>query len=141
MEHAAEVCEHETTVAIGLVRRDDAFLVGHRAPGTPLAGRAEFPGGKCLPGEPPEAAVVRECREETGLTVAVLRRRRDVRHAYPHGRLHLVFLDCAAAEGPEPLPPFRWVARSDLAHLRFPEANRVVIAELLREVDGTEVPG
>jgi ADP-ribose pyrophosphatase YjhB (NUDIX family) len=33
----------------------------------------EFPGGKLLPGESPEAGAVRECLEETGLTVRITR--------------------------------------------------------------------
>lgn len=121
----------EVAVAIGLVRRGDCFLVGQRQTGMVLAGCAEFPGGKCLPGETLEECVVRECREETGLDVVVLGRRREVTHGYPHGRLHLTFFDCEPRGAAEPKSPFCWVPRQQLADLPFPEANQAVVAELV----------
>ncbi|MBM7807576.1 8-oxo-dGTP diphosphatase [Geodermatophilus bullaregiensis] len=49
--------------------RGDLVLVAQRGSG-PLAGRWEFPGGKVEPGEEHLAALVRECAEELGITVA-----------------------------------------------------------------------
>ena len=49
--------------------RGDEVLVAQRDAG-PLAGLWEFPGGKVEPGEDQEAALVRECAEELGVTVA-----------------------------------------------------------------------
>jgi len=123
----------EIAVAIGVVRRGDELLVGIRDADAPLAGLAEFPGGKCLAGETPERCVIREVREETGLDVVVVRLRQEVRHAYGHGRLRLSFFDCEAIAGQEPRPPFRWTARRKLAELRFPEANAGIIAALLAD--------
>jgi mutator protein MutT len=122
----------EVAVAIGLIRRDDSYLVGRREAAAVLGGYAEFPGGKCLPHESPEDCVRRECREETGLEVTVLGRRRVVTQDYPHGLIRLTFFDCAVREESEPRPPFRWVPVQDLGELRFPEANREVVEELVR---------
>ncbi len=119
-----------TDVAIGLIRRGDVYLVGQRAGDTVLTGCAEFPGGKCLPGESLEACVQRECEEETGLPIRVIGLRREVIHDYPHGQLRLAFFDCEVNGAGEPRPPFRWVDRRDLATLPFPEANREIIAEM-----------
>ncbi|KIY99775.1 7,8-dihydro-8-oxoguanine triphosphatase [Monoraphidium neglectum] len=44
-------------------------LLAQRPPGGPMAGLWEFPGGKVDPGEVPEAALVRELREELGIEV------------------------------------------------------------------------
>src|SRR4051812_45737032 len=81
-------------VAIAVVEHDARFLVGRRSPDEVLAGRAAFPGGKCLPNEESSACAVRECREETGLSVSPIRRLHAARHAYPHGTLDLEFWLC-----------------------------------------------
>jgi 8-oxo-dGTP diphosphatase len=121
-------------IAIGVIRCGDRFLVGVRGDGGPLAGYAEFPGGKCLSGESPEQCVVRECREETGIDVQIRGRRWEIDHEYPHGFLHLTFLEGVAEQAREPSPPFRWEPRQRLVELTFPPANRSVIADLLSEV-------
>jgi 8-oxo-dGTP diphosphatase len=44
-------------------------LLAQRPPGKHLAGAWEFPGGKCEPGESPQAALRRELAEELGIVV------------------------------------------------------------------------
>ena len=53
--------------ACALVDPDGRVLIARRPEGKPAAGKWEFPGGKVEPGESPEAAVVRELREELGV--------------------------------------------------------------------------
>jgi mutator protein MutT len=122
-----------TLVAIALVSHRGCYLVGQRGPDGPLAGFAEFPGGKCLPGEPPEACAVRECLEETGLPVRVVRLRQQIDHTYPYGAVQLNFFDCVLVPGvlPDVLRPnFFWVPRDQLREYQFPEPNHQLIAEL-----------
>ena len=118
-------------VAVAVVRRGDWVLVGRRSASGPLPGLAEFPGGKVLPGESLEACAVRECREETGLDVTVVRLLQETVHDYPHGRIRLAFFLCRPAADAPPRPPFAWVAVSQLARLPFPAANRAVVDLLL----------
>ncbi|MEZ7003764.1 (deoxy)nucleoside triphosphate pyrophosphohydrolase [Streptomyces sp. AD55] len=54
-------------VAAALVD-DGRLLAARRSEPPELAGRWELPGGKVEPGETPEAALVRELREELGVT-------------------------------------------------------------------------
>ena len=56
-------------VACALVDADKRVLIAQRPQGKTLAGLWEFPGGKVEPGERPEAALVRELREELGIEV------------------------------------------------------------------------
>jgi 8-oxo-dGTP diphosphatase len=58
-----------TVVAVVLVDVDGRVLLAQRPEGKPLAGLWEFPGGKIDPGETPEAALIRELREELGIDV------------------------------------------------------------------------
>ena len=57
-------------VAVALVDVDGRVLIARRPEGKSMAGLWEFPGGKVDPGETPEAALVRELREELGIDTA-----------------------------------------------------------------------
>ncbi len=70
-------------VAAGILVRDGRVLLSRRPAGAHLAGLWEFPGGKVEPGESPEAALVRELREELGLEISRFRPFRFAYHAYP----------------------------------------------------------
>ena len=54
-------------VAAALIDGEGRVLLQRRPAGRQLAGLWEFPGGKVEPGERPEAALVRELREELGI--------------------------------------------------------------------------
>ena len=125
-------------VAIAVVEQSGCYLVGTRKPGDVLAGHAEFPGGKCLSGETAAGCAVRECREETGVTVVAVRCLAACRHTYAHGTIDLEFWLCR----PEPIiadlsPPvdngFRWMPAQALKSLHFPAANEHVIRFLTAE--------
>jgi 8-oxo-dGTP diphosphatase len=53
--------------AVALVDADGRVLLARRPEGKSMAGLWEFPGGKVQQGETPEAALVRELREELGI--------------------------------------------------------------------------
>ncbi|TDE45762.1 (deoxy)nucleoside triphosphate pyrophosphohydrolase [Nonomuraea mesophila] len=58
-------------VAAVIVAPGGRVLAAQRAEPAALAGGWEFPGGKVDPGEDERAALVRECREELGVEIAV----------------------------------------------------------------------
>ena len=117
-------------VAIAVVEHQGRYLVGTRRADQALAGRAEFPGGRCLPGEEGAACALRECREEAGLSVAAVGKLCELGHSYPHGMLHLEFWLCHLEPGEDPTRAsggFRWLPADSLKSLDFPEANRAVL--------------
>ncbi|WP_157249472.1 (deoxy)nucleoside triphosphate pyrophosphohydrolase [Nonomuraea typhae] len=58
-------------VVAAVIVSDGRVLAAQRAEPPELAGGWEFPGGKVDPGESEEEALVRECREELGVEIAV----------------------------------------------------------------------
>ncbi|MEO3888107.1 (deoxy)nucleoside triphosphate pyrophosphohydrolase [Nonomuraea sp. B5E05] len=58
-------------VAAVIVAPGGRVLAAQRAEPAALAGGWEFPGGKVDPGEDERTALVRECREELGVEIAV----------------------------------------------------------------------
>lgn len=122
-----------TPIGIAVVENRGRYLVGFRGEDGPLAGFAEFPGGKCLPGETPRDCALRECREETGLDVAPVRLLLATTFAYPHGTVELHFwlcrpVDVAAVRSEQ--RGFGWLPTAELAALPFPEANAPVVSML-----------
>ncbi len=124
-------------VAIAGVKCRGRVLVGTRRD-RPFAGHAEFPGGKCHPGELPERCVVRECREETGIDVAPCRVLDRVQTQIEGHPVVLWFFECVpvssalgAADPPPARGNFRWLTVEELKLQRFPPANSRVLRMLL----------
>ncbi|MCW5690393.1 MAG: NUDIX domain-containing protein, partial [Pseudolabrys sp.] len=55
--------------ACALVDADGRVLLAQRPQGKPMAGLWEFPGGKVESGERPEQSLIRELKEELGISV------------------------------------------------------------------------
>ena len=122
-------------IGIAIVKSRGRYLVGIRGPDVPLAGYAEFPGGKCQPDESPLDCAVRECLEETGLTVIPEKLLQRIEFEYPHGKVDLHFVLCqpaGTAEIRDQHGGFFWRTYDQLTKMIFPEANAGVI-ELLRD--------
>lgn len=125
-------------IAIAVVEHDGQVLIGRRAAAATLGGLWEFPGGKIQPGESPGEAAVRECQEETGLTVEVVSLDSTVEHQYDRPgqeslRVRLHFFRCRPRSTQiAPLAPFRWVACRELNNYEFPAANQAIVAALMQ---------
>ena len=123
-----------TKVAIAVVESAGKFLVGVRSDDAVLAGKHEFPGGKCETDETPKSCAVRECREETGLLVVPREQLKTLTHQYDHGTIELHFWRCSLspdlADCATPKPGFQWISQAVLSGLDFPDANADVVAML-----------
>jgi 8-oxo-dGTP diphosphatase len=58
-------------VVAAVISDEGRYLACRRSPGRSAGGLWEFPGGKIESGETPEAALVREIREELGVAVRI----------------------------------------------------------------------
>ena len=72
-----------TQVVAALIWRGDHFLACQRPAHKARGLLWEFVGGKVEPGETKEAALIRECREELGVTVRVGDVFMELVHEYP----------------------------------------------------------
>ena len=121
--------------AVVLVDTDGRVLLAQRPEGKQMAGLWEFPGGKVDPGETPEAALIRELREELGIDVAAscLAPFTFASHAYPDFHLLMPLYVCrkwsgipAAREGQR----LAWVWPARLADYPMPPADVPLVAAL-----------
>jgi 8-oxo-dGTP diphosphatase len=126
-------------VACALVDPDGRVLLAKRPPGKPLAGLWEFPGGKIEPGETPEAALIRELKEEldieiTGKCLAPLS---FTSHTYPEFHLLMPLYVCRRWDGdiaPQQGQQLAWVRAQKLADYAMPPADeplKAVLRDLL----------
>jgi len=121
-------------VAAAVVARDGRLLVTRRPEGAHLEGLWEFPGGKCEPGESIHACLVREVREELGVTAHAGETLLVTTHAYPGKTVELHFVACALDGDPVPQQgqQMQWIERSRLDALEFPAADAALIEQLRR---------
>ena len=87
--------------ACALVDSDGRVLIAQRPQGKPMAGLWEFPGGKVEHGERPEETLIRELKEELGITVseACLAPLVFASHGYPDFHLLMPLYVCRRWDG------------------------------------------
>ncbi len=122
-------------VAVALVDRDGRVLLARRPPGKALAGLWEFPGGKVDPGERPEAALIRELREELGIETdeACLAPFTFASHAYETFHLLMPLYICRVWKGtaePREGQELAWVRPVRMGDYPMPPADKPLVAML-----------
>ena len=127
-------------VAAALIDADGRVLLAQRPQGKALEGLWEFPGGKVDAGEGPEDSLIRELKEELGITVKAdcLAPLTFASHAYPDFHLLMPLYVCrrwdgfvTAREG----QPLKWVRPRDLRTYPMPPADAPLIPPLIELIE------
>ena len=122
--------------AVALIDQDCRVLIAQRPQGKTLAGLWEFPGGKVESDERPEAALIRELREELGIAVeeACLAPFTFASFAYPDFHLLMPLYICRCWNGSVAArenQTLKWVRPQDLRAYPMPPADAPLIPALL----------
>ena len=122
-------------VAVALVDVDGRVLLAERPAGKSMAGLWEFPGGKVNADETPEAALIRELREELGIDVAkaCLAPLTFASHSYETFHLLMPLFVCRRWNGiAQPLEGQRlkWVRPQNFDEYPMPPADKPLIPML-----------
>jgi mutator protein MutT len=120
-------------IGAAVIWRDGKILIDRRKPGGAMGGLWEFPGGKVEPGETISDCILREIREELGITIAVGEPLITIEHTYPTFTIVLHVHHCQHVEGePQTIEcdEIRYVTVDELDQYEFPAANIEIINAL-----------
>ena len=123
-------------VAAALIRKGGRFMICRRPAHKARGGLWEFVGGKTEQGETPARALVRECREELGVTVAVGEEYMALTHVYPDITVHLTLFCAEIAEGTPRLlehTDIRWITPEEIGQYDFCPADEEILKRLREE--------
>ncbi len=123
--------------AVALVDVDNRVLIAQRPEGKSMAGLWEFPGGKVEAGELPEAALIRELKEELGIDTSssCLAPFAFASHSYETFHLLMPLYICRKWEGfmeGREGQALKWVRANELGQHDMPPADVPLVA-LLRD--------
>lgn len=121
-------------VVAALIWDNDKFMICQRPANKSCALLWEFVGGKVEPGETKEQALVRECREELGVTLSVGEEFVDVVHQYPDITVHLTLFNATIVDGvPRKLEhnDIEWITTAEIPNYKFCPADTVILKKII----------
>lgn len=123
-------------VVAALIREDNGFMIFQRPVTKTRAYQWEFVGGKVEKGETLEEALIRECREEIGVTVKVGEVFTEVDHEYPDISIHLTLFNAEIVDGvPQKLEhnDIRCITPDEIPQYRFCPADDEILKKIKEE--------
>ena len=124
-----------TDVVAALIWDQGKFMICQRPAHKARGLLWEFVGGKTEPGETLEEALIRECREELDITVAVGDIFTQVIHEYPDILIRLTLFNCTVAEGTPKLlehNDLKYISPEEIPNFDFCPADKDILALIRR---------
>lgn len=125
-----------TEVVAALIWDGERFLACQRPAHKSRGLLWEFVGGKVEPGETKEQALIRECREELAVELAVGDVFMQVLHEYPDMTVRLTLFHAKIAEGvPQMLEhnDIRWIHPSQIPQYDFCPADKDILKRIIEK--------
>lgn len=122
-----------TEVVAALIWEGGKFMICQRPAHKARVLLWEFAGGKVEPDETKEQALVRECREELAVTVAVSSVFTEVTHTYPDLTIHLTLFNARITSGtPQKLEhnDIRWISPAEIDEYEFCPADEEILGRI-----------
>lgn len=122
-----------TDVVAALIWDRDRFLICQRPSHKARALLWEFVGGKVEPGESKEEALVRECKEELDIEIAVDDLFMEVDHVYPDLTVHLTLYNSRIVDGEIKLLEHNasaWISVDEIDLYDFCPADEEILVKL-----------
>ena len=127
-----------TDVVAALIWDRDKFLICQRPQNKARGLLWEFVGGKVEPGETRQQALIRECREELAIEIAVKDVFLEVIHTYPDIKIRLILFNAVIASGEPQLlehNAIAWITPAQIPQYQFCPADKEIL-ELIRQRSG-----
>ena len=122
-----------TEVVAALIWQGEKFLICQRPAHKARGLLWEFVGGKVEAGETKEQALIRECREELAVMLAVGGVFMDVVHEYPDLTVHLTLFNATIAAGvPQMIEhnDIKWITPSEIGDYDFCPADEEILKKI-----------
>ena len=127
-------------VVAALIWDGDRFLICQRPENKARGLLWEYVGGKVEAGETKQEALIRECREELGVTISVGDVFMDVVHEYPDITVHLTLFHARIASGEIKLLEHNavaWITPDEIPDYSFCPADKEINERIAAEYGST----
>ena len=126
-------------VVAALIWDENKFMICQRPAHKARGLLWEFVGGKVEPSETGAQALIRECREELAVVLAVGDVFMDVVHEYPDITVHLTLFHAIIAEGiPQKLEhnDIQWITPAEIPNYNFCPADDEILKKIIEVYHG-----
>ena len=116
----------EFDVIVGMIYKNNNFLISKRKKGGLLGGLWELPGGKKKPKETHLDCLKREIKEELDIKVDIRKKIGKIKHQYSHFNINLIGYECQYKNGsakPISSDEIKWIKKNKIDNYAFPKST------------------